>query len=497
MLIELAPLLSALLMWMAFPPVGLGALAMVAPTPLLAALRRVKTRRGAAALGFVYGVTFYGLLLWWVKFAGYLAVVPLVLLLSVWSTLYALLVFSARDWNLTAWWIVAVGGWALMELVRTHFPFGGLPWGLTGYAAGEYPWMRGSAQFIGTTGWSVVFMAISAGLAIFVTDRRRPTGWLVPSLAVGTALTLLGGWALPAATGPSLRVAIIQGGTPCPGFDCPNESATIFQSHLDLTRTVAPRTVDLVVWPESSAGSSVELRTHADRATQVGVEAQRLGASFLIGSQRNLSDEAFTNLNIFVGADGELGEEYRKQHPVPFGEYVPLRSLLDWMPILDQTPRDMEPGTDFTVFPLSNGVVGSVISFEGAFSRSVRPIINQGSQLLVITSNEASYSTSPASDQFIGMTRMRAAENGVSVVHTAITGRSAFIDAGGAVLSKTELFDQEVLRGSVRFREGGSTLYTRLGDWLQYLAIAALVVVVISRRLVPERKSVGAEPTVT
>lgn len=483
MLIELAPLLSALLMWLAFPPVGWGALAIVAPTPLLAALRRVKTRGGAAALGFVYGVAFYGLLLWWVKFAGYLAVVPLVMILAGWSTLYALLVFSARTWSFTSWWIVAVGGWALMEWLRAHVPFGGLPWGLSGYGAAEYSWMRGSAQFIGVTGWSVVFMGIAAGLAIFVTDRRRPTGWLVPSLGVGVLLTLIGTTTLPEATGPSLRVAIVQGSTPCPGFDCPNESADIFQSHLDLTRTLGGRTVDLVVWAESAVGSSVELRTNPDRAAQVGVEAQRLDAHFLIGSQRNLSADAFSNLNLLVTPDGELGVEYRKQHPVPFGEYVPLRSLLDWMPILDQTPRDMERGTEFTVFPLPDGVVGSVISFEGAFPRSVRPIMRQDSQLLVVTSNEASYSNSPASDQFINMTRMRAAESAVAVVHAAITGKSAFIDAGGAVISSTDLFDEDVLRGTVRFSEAGTTLYTRFGDWVQYLAIAGLLVTVAKQRL--------------
>ena len=96
MLIELAPLLSAFFMWAAFQPLGWAVLAPVAPTPLLAALRRVETGRGAAAIGFAYGVAFYSLLLFWVKETGYLSVVALVLLLAAYSTVYALLVFRAK-----------------------------------------------------------------------------------------------------------------------------------------------------------------------------------------------------------------------------------------------------------------------------------------------------------------------------------------------------------------------------------------------------------------
>ena len=81
--------------------------------------------------------------------------------------------------------------------MRLHVPFGGFSWGLLGYPAGEYEWTRGATQFIGTTGWSVVFVAIAAGLALLVTDRRRPAGWLVPSLAVGAALVVFGAVAPP------------------------------------------------------------------------------------------------------------------------------------------------------------------------------------------------------------------------------------------------------------------------------------------------------------
>jgi len=489
MLIELAPLLSAFLMWAAFRPLGWGVLALVALTPLLAALRRVESQRGAAALGFTYGVGFYTLLLFWVKETGYLSLVALVLLLAGFATVYAVIVYHARAWGRTAWWITAVGAWAFIELIRAHIPFGGFPWGLLGYPAGEYQWTRAATQFIGTTGWSVLFVAVSAGLTLFVTDRRRPSRWLVPALAATVLFTFLGAVSPPTADGEEMEVAIIQGNSPCPGERCANENAQIFDSHLELTGTLLPGDVDLVVWPESAAGSSVELGTHPDRHAQVAAEARRLDAWFLVGSQRNLDEDSFTNLNVLLDPTGKIVGEYWKQHPVPFGEYVPFRPLFDWIPALDQVPRDLVRGEDVTIFELPGGRLGSVISFEGAFARSTRPQVREGAELLVVATNKASFGDTPVSDQFIGMTRMRAAELGTEVVHAAITGRSAFISADGSIDLKTEPFISEVMLGTVHFRTGGLTVYARIGDWLQYVAVAVGSVVASAAWLNRRRES--------
>jgi len=492
MLIELAPLLSAFLMWAAFPPLGWGALVFVAPTPLLAALRRVETRKSAAVLGLVYGLVFNGLLLWWIKGAGIVAAIALIVTMAGFSVLYAVALNAVRRWPLGAWWVAATSTWTLIEFVKFRFPFGGFPWGSLGYPVGEYEWPRAATQFIGTTGWSVVVIAVAAGLTLFVTDRRRPTAWIWPPLAIVALLTVLGGFFPASADGTSINVALVQGGSPCPGDECANENLIIFQSHLDLTTELTPASTDLVVWPESSVGSNVELVTHPVTASQVAAEAQRLSAYFLVGSHRNIDDETFINANVVINPLGEIIGEYQKHHPVPFGEYIPFRPLLDWFPPLDQVPRDMMSGTEFATFELPGGRIGSVISFEGAFARSVRPVIRQGAELLVIATNEATFGDSPASDQFIAMTRMRAAEHGVAVVHAAITGKSAFIDADGSILAETDLFSVETVTARLSYRNAGMTLYTRWGDWVQYLALAALAgTVVIQRR---RRRTVnGAE----
>lgn len=128
------------------------------------------------------------------------------------------------------------------------------------------------------------------------------------------------------------------------------------------------------------------------------------------------------------------------------------------------------------VFSTDVGSIGSVISFEGAFERYVRSEARAGAQIQVVATNESSYGRGSASDQLIGMARVNAAAVGQDLVHAAITGKSAFITSQGEIVDTTELFEVTVLYGEVSMRTGGPTVYTRLGDWVLALAIAAALI---------------------
>ncbi|MDX1746053.1 MAG: nitrilase-related carbon-nitrogen hydrolase, partial [Halobacteriales archaeon] len=210
--------------------------------------------------------------------------------------------------------------------------------------------------------------------------------------------------------------------------------------------------------------------------------AERIGAALLAGGDRPLSDTEWVNANVVFETDGEIVDEYTKRHPVPFGEYIPLRPLFEWIPDLSQVPRDMIRGPDAVVFDLGFGPFGSVISFESSFSRYARDTINDGARMIVVATSQASYPFSNASDQLIGMTRMRSAELGVDVVHSAVTGRSTFITDAGVVGEKTGLATTELLYGTVEMRESGRTVYTLVGDWLAGLAAGAFLLLAFGGR---------------
>lgn len=472
----LAAVGSALLMWGAFPPLGWGLLAFIAPAPLIWAVRNSDRAGQAVALGFVFGLVLFGGLLNWVIVLGAVAWIPLTLWLAFTAAGMAVLLWVFRLWPANRFILIAIGVWGLWELIRSSVPFGGFPWGRLGYAAASPPGLIGATQWIGPSGWSVLAIAIAVGIVLVVEDTDN---WrlLVDGAVIVLLLALGGGLFPPEPSGDVMRVAIVQGGSPCPATRCQNENQRIYEMHLALTQTIEDDAVDFVVWPENSLGHPFEPVGNPDVAAAIAAEAQRLGAYLLVSGTRRegLDETEFANVNRVYAPTGDFVGEYEKRHPVPFGEFVPFRDLLDFIPQLDRVPRDMVRGEGPVVFTTPRGVVGSVISFEAAFDRLVRSEAQEGAGLIIVATNESSYGerSGVPSDQLIALARVNAAAIGQDLVHAAITGRSTFVSANGGVGTKTDILTEEVLIGDVTFRDGAQTLYTRFGDWLLILALVA------------------------
>lgn len=455
----------------AFPPYRLVPGAFFGVALLVGAAVRGHRRTHAAIAGLVYGGVFIGVLMSWMANLGREAISGLVLSQIGFYAVFAAVLWGFRKrptWELAT---IATGGWAAMEFARARGPVGGLSWGGLGYPLGEWSALRDVAQFIGTSGLGVLVASVGAGLAVAGVRRQyRP---LALAVAVFGAAGFIG-WIVDAGpAGPPIRVAIVQGNSPCPGSSCPNERTIIFENHLDLTRALPADQFDLVAWPESSTGFGTDPLQSNAAAAAISAEASRLDAYMVIGGDRPAAPGFFFNSNLFYDRAGNLIDEYRKIHPVPFGEYVPMRSVIgDLLPVLSRVPLDMVRGERPVTVAMDFGGVGSVISYEASFARYTRDAVRDGAQLLVVASNEASYGRSPAAAQFIGMTRMRAAENGVDVVHGAVTGSSTLITDGGEVGETTDLYTADIVEGSVRMRSQGPTVYTRWGDWL---AVAAMI----------------------
>jgi len=464
---------GAVLSALAFPRFGPGWLILPGVALFLAGLRTAANRAQGLLLGALYGITFFAGLIWWISELGLIAVIPLILLQASFPAAYGWWLARYNNRTDLVWFLLAIGGWALMEWVRYHFPFNGLEWGAVGYGLADQDWARALTPLYGTTGLTMMGVMAAAGL---VTLTRAPRNWwLLTPVPLLFLCFWLANFQQEAAVYAGATVAIVQGSTPCPFEHCPpDERLRTFEQHLDLTKTIEPGSALLVVWSEGSTGSfNADPVQNPEIGAAISVEARRIGAWILVGSDRPLDDTHWENVNILFDPDGNIVGEYHKQHPVPFGEYIPFRPLFDWIPDLAQVPRDMIPGTGPVVFELQPDLqLGSVISFEGGFARYPRQHARAGANLIVVATNEASYGTTPGSDQFIGMTRMRAAELGLDVVHAAVTGKSTIIDADGALGPITGLGTEEVIYDLVAAGRTPS-VYARTGDVLM-IGIAAL-----------------------
>lgn len=482
----LGALISAGLLWLAFPPVGWGAVVFIAPVPLLWGLRRAPTGRSAAAATYLFGLVFFTGLIWWVAISTRVGAAFLFPVMPLYLVPVGYVVWRYR--STSGWWLMVVGAWTVSEWVRGHWPFGGFPWGSLGVAVGDIPALRNSAQWVGESGLSVLAIAVAAGIVWFLDARE--IRWGGAAILAGVVLAVAGLASPPTVDGTPLRVAVIQGGSPCPGQYCENENQIIFDSHLELTQTLEAGSVDLVVWPESSAMYNADTLTNPANAVAVAKEARRLNAFVLIGSSRRVGSTGFVNANVLWGPDGTYIGEYEKTQGVPFGEYIPFRRYVSWIKETRRVGLDIVPGPGPVVWDLPEGPFASVVCFEAAFARHVREAVRAGARFVVVTTNESGYGHSAASLQFSEMTRMRAAENGIDMVHASITGSSAFITADGTITERTPIMSSAILRGVVGFRTLGPTFYTRVGDWLQWLAMAAFVVGLITMRpATPERST--------
>ena len=441
--------------------------------------------------GFIFGSIAYGAILFGIQSIGYEAWIPLTILMGLMYGLFSKFfsfIGTRTDNNLFAL-IGVISGFGLL---RSYFPFGGFPWGysstvlLTGYQDNVFFYLVPQIfKTFGPIGYSLLIESLILFLYLFISNRNKSSNELKRFAVLLTFIIVPLVFSITS-TGDSvikeIQVSIIQGNSPCPGAKnkCENERQRIYDNHLLLTKSLDneqgfndTETARLILWAESSSGFGNDPKKNTETLKEIATEAQRLDTVFLIGGDRPSSPGEFENYGIFIDERGEISGEYLKQHPVPFGEYIPFRKYLDWIPPLSLVPRDMVRGTQQQVFTTNKNEIkiSPVISFEGSFDRYIRRSVVQGAEVVVILTNQASYGESGMSDQFILMSRANAISNNRDIAHAAITGKSAFISGtDGDIYSSTGLFTDAVLTEEIK-TSNKLTLYTRWGNYLNYLLI--------------------------
>jgi apolipoprotein N-acyltransferase len=460
-----------------FAPVDLGPLVLVALVPLLWTWRGARPAH-AALYGFAFGIAAYGVVIPWIRYFGYVAIVPLVAAMAAAIAIVGALVAAyARRGIVSPFLTAAV--WVLIEALRGRWPFGGFPWADLGVALHDVPAARALAGVGGTLLVTFVIVAVNGLVLDLVLALRSHAGRAaalagigIAGMVVATAVTDVARFE-PTTTG-HLRVAMLQGDDE----QLPLAQQTdqlLTEKHFALADRLRGH-YDLIVFPESSLDTDPQ-QDPALRARITDLAA-RHGAYVLVNARTPGSDDRSRNTNLMYTPGGKLQGEYSKQHLVPFGEYVPWRDQLSFLPELRQVPYDFEPGDSRTMFRVAGHPLGSVICFESAFGPLVRDYVRDGAQAIVVSTNNRSYQRSGNSEQHLALGQMRAAETGRAVLQASVSGISAVIDPDGSVHDRTKLFESAVVTASVP-TSTGETLYVRFGDWVVLLSAIAVVVVTI------------------
>ena len=473
----------------AWPEADFGPLAWVCVAPLLwlAGTPGERGLRRGAVVGFAFGIGFFGALLSWVSIVGWVAWAALVFLQACFLGLFGM-AWAAVAPTVPRWWrpAAAAGLWVSVEGLRAAFPVLGFPWGQLAQSQHDALWLLRSAGIGG--GWLVTALVVACnGLVLeAVLSRVEPKRALLAlGAAAGTiALPVL----LPSSqpTGSAIDVAIIQGNVPRDVPESLEKEFSITSSHASLTTGLADRGVDLAVWPESSVG--VDPNEYPEFGDAIASAARAIDTPMIVGSNLDgPSEDTYVVAALQIGSDGSTERIYRKTHLVPFGEYVPGRSFLGWIPMLDQVPTDAVAGDEAAVFDIAGGRIAPVISFEGDFGPLVRGRIASGGRLLVVATNTSTWENSWASAQHVAFSQVRAAENGVWTVHAAVSGISAFISPDGGIVERLPNWSAGTLVHEVVFADEVS-FYARTGDWLVWLSVLGSTFL-LARSARPSRRS--------
>ena len=479
-----AAVLSGVLLALAFPAFNLGLLALVALVPLIWAWRDATPRR-AALYGFVFGVVFAGMLMYWLWYFGIVAIVPLVAGWAGFTALTGYLVGCLNRAHLWSPWLIAAA-WVVPEALRGRWPFGGLPWGDLGVALHDLPSARALASWGGVALVSFAIVLVNAYLVDLAvatrTHARRSLVIAAASIAVVVGVVAVADVARYQ-TRPSgrLRVATLQGNDQ-DRYLTTEEKAVgyLTERHFALADRLRGA-YDLIVFPESSLDDFSPESNPSLRGRLVAV-GRAHGADVLANAAVPAPDGREYNQNLLYEPDGRLAGTYSKEHLVPFGEYVPFRSLVDWTGIVDRIPYDYTPGKERTIFRVKGHRLATVICFESAFAPLVRDFVHRGAEVVVVSTNNRSYRRSGNSKQHIAQTQMRAAETGRPFVQASISGISAVIDADGNVRDTTKLFHQAVVSDTVTTTTG-ETPYVRFGEWVVVVSAVLLLGAAIASRL--------------
>jgi apolipoprotein N-acyltransferase len=353
--------------------------------------------------------------------------------------------------------VVLPGAVALAELARWSWPFGGVP--LAHLALGQANSPLGQAARLGGSALVVVLVVVT-GQVLASLARRDLRAAAVGAMVV--AGLVAGGFAWPrSSVVRTADVALVQGGGRQQTRASSDQQPVVLARHVEASRFL-PGPVDLVIWPENvvNPGATLSFDRAFDLVHQVAADT---GAAVLAGWFYPVSERSTVNYQSTILPSGDEVDRYEKVQIVPFGEYVPLRGLIERFS--QELPgRDVLRGTDNPVLDTPIGPVGVSISWEGFFESRARASVADGAQLLANPTNGSTYWLTQVHTQQVASNQLRAIETDRWVLQVAPTGFSAVIDPDGQVLERTGISERATLRATVEMRQG-RTPASRFGFW--------------------------------
>lgn len=463
----------------AFEPLAWAPLAVPALALYVLVTRDLGVGR-AGLLGLAFGITFYFTHIYWMRPSvgtdAWLA------LSSVEALFYGLLGMTVPLFRrLPLWPVWLAAAWTTVELLRSVWPFSGMPWGRVSFAAVDTP-VAPAATYVGLAGLSFL-IALAGFLLAAVVETWFPRRGRHPvhatarrPLVLAGLVVVLGVLLLPVARpfeteekGDAV-VAVVQGDVPGAADNILDDHRGVTRNHAEATEQLADDVVagrepqpDFVLWPENTTA----VDPFADSRVNADIEeaADAIGVPVVVGGLVDDGPDHVLNQGIVWDPVTGPGERYTKHHPVAYGEYIPYREY--WDPNfgdLALITRDMKTGTRTEPLDVAGIRVADAICFDVAYDEVMRDQVADGAEMLAVQTSNVSFIYTDQIEQQFAITRLRAIETGRWLAVASPNGISGVIAPDGTVVAHADRMTDEVMVERVGLSDT-LTPAVQLGPW--------------------------------
>lgn len=482
--------LSAVLLILSFPRFDMEFLPWIGLIPLLHAVKAQSLRK-AFGLSYLTGVIFFMGIFYWInvvssyKFMDYMITC---IYCGLYVGLFGLTLNFISKFGRLSSILIAPSLWVAMEYLRSNAGLLKLPWALLGYSQYLNLPLIQISSFTGVYGISFLIVMVNVILYEIIQRRKK---------AIPLALIMLSTMGLVYIYGLSvlsnkmdaekINITVIQGNIPQDIKWGPEFLKQNLEKHAILSKEASYATdTSLIVWPEGAVpGPLTKNLFLMERLSNLAKETHKY---LLIGTSqspkfgsREYRESKKLNSAFLISPEGRIKGIYNKIYLLPFAEYLPYRDVFPWPARFFANASDFIPGDKYAIMDLNGTKFGVLICWENIFPELFRQFVKNGANFMVNITNEAWFGETAAPYEFVSMSVLRAVENRVSVVRSANTGISCFIDPYGRITGRVRDGEKDIFVGG--YLTSGVTLsqaktfYTLYGDIFIYLNIMAAIFV--------------------
>ena len=498
MLIYTLPFISALLLFSGSPGPAIPALSWISLIPLFLFLHKISGKK-ALFTGWLAGIAYYLLMLYWVTISmetygglpPWLSVSGLIVLciyMGLYHGIFCLIIAHVLHKEpLFPFWLAACL-WVGLDYIR-GFLFTGFPW----MDAGYFHYLSPLRQLADLGGHHILtFLIILVNGVLYRFWQNRSTLITIhqtwPGLLCITAALIYCPVRLAQINriiqhAPTVQTGVIQGNIDQAVKWKKDHKLASVNTYIALTKTTldTDHPPELIIWPETALPFYPSLdpifyHVLAETVLQKNTPYELLCGAPHFEKKKDKKYDIY-NAALLLHAN-KKPEFYFKQHLVPFGEYIPFRSILPFPKAIVESIGDFTPGIKPSILQSAHARLGVLICIEAIYPELARKQVTQGAEILANITNDAWFGRSSAPTQHLAMTIFRAIENRRALARSANTGISALVSPTGEILASTSLFTEATLVQSLPILHE-RTFFNHLGFLFPIFCLTSVILLFI------------------